>query len=165
MFLFLVGVTLLAMKYFGLFALLCLILSAADHTAPAAGKVVKDVKGSCQILVPESWGVSAENTGSAVLQDASNAIAVVTSQPGQVFKPLTEPMQKLMRIAKDKIFENSAKRIFYQDKTARDLADTNAFSTMVPGKNGTCSARIVFLSGISEEAAKKIALSVGPVPE
>ena len=74
-------------------------------------------------------------------------------------------MQKLMRIAKDKIFENSAKRIFYQDKMARDLADTNAFSTMVPGKNGTCSARVVFLSSVSEETAKKIALSLGPVPE
>jgi hypothetical protein len=154
------------MKYFGLFALLCLMLSAAsDHTAPSAGKLVKDVKGSCQILVPENWTPSNENTGSAVLQDSSNTIAVVTSQPGQVFKPLTESLQKLMRIPKDKMFENSAKRIFYQDKVARDLADTNAFSTMVPGKNGTCSARVVFLSSVSEETAKKIALSVGPVPE
>src|SRR5215467_749955 len=154
------------MKYFGLFALLCLMLSAAsDDTAPSAGKPLKDVKGSCQILVPENWTPSNENTGSAVLQDSSNTIAVVTSQPGQVFKPLTESMQKLMRIPKDKMFENSAKRIFYQDKVARDLADTNAFSTMVPGKNGTCSARVVFLSSVSEETAKKIALSVGPVPE
>ena len=154
------------MKYFGLFALLCLMLSAAsDQTAPSAGKLVKDVKGSCQILVPETWTPSNENTGSAVLQDSSNTIAVVTSQPGQVFKPLTESLQKLMRIPKDKMFENSAKRIFYQDKVVRDLADTNAFSIMVPGKNGTCSARVVFLSNISEETAKKIALSLGPVPE
>jgi len=29
------------------------------------------------------------------------AIAVVTSQPGQVFKPLTESMQKLMRIPRN----------------------------------------------------------------
>ena len=154
------------MKYFGLFALLYSMLpGASDNTAPPAGNVVKDVKGSCQILVPENWTPSSENTGSAVLQDPSNAIAVVTSQPGQAFKPLTEAMHKLMRIPKDKMFENSARRIFYQDKVARDLADTNAFSAMVPGKNGTCSARIVFLSSVSEETAKKIALSVGPVPE
>ena len=121
------------MKYFGLFALLCSMLpGASDNTAPPAGNVVKDVKGSCQILVPENWTPSSENTGSAVLQDPSNAIAVVTSQPGQAFKPLTESMQKLMRIPKDKMFENSAKRIFYQDKVGRDLADTNAFSAMVP---------------------------------
>jgi len=154
------------MNYFGLFALLCSMLpGASDNTAPPAGNVVKDVKGSCQILVPENWTPSSENTGSAVLQDPSNAIAVVTSQPGQAFKPLTEAMQKLMRIPKDKMFENSARRIFYQDKVARDLADTNAFSTMVPGKNGTCSTRVVFLSSVSKETAKKIALSVAPVPE
>ena len=47
-------------------------------------------------------------------------------------------MQRLMPIPKDKLFENSVKRIFYQDKIARNLADANAFSTMVPGKNGTC---------------------------
>ena len=152
------------MKYSGLVALLCLMLSAAsDHTAPSAGKLVKDVKGSCQILVPENWTPSNENTGSAILQDSSNTIAVVTSQPGQVFKPLTESMQKLMGIPKNKMFENSTKRIFYQDRVARDLTDTNAFSTMMPGKNGTCSARVVFLSSVSEETAKKIAFSVGPV--
>ena len=153
------------MKYLELFTLLCLMLSAADNPAPPAGKGVKDVKGSCQIWVPENWTLSDENTGSAVLQDASNAIAVVTSQPGQVFKPLTESMQRLMRIPKDKLFENSAKRIFYQDKIARNSTDTNAFSTMAPGKNGTCSARVVFLPSVSEEIARKIALSVGPVPE
>ena len=107
------------MKYLELFTLLSLMLSgAADNPAPSAGKDVKDVKGSCQIWVPENWILSDENTGSAVLQDASNAIAVVTSQPGQAFKPLTESMQRLMRIPKDKLFENSAKRIFYQDKIA-----------------------------------------------
>jgi len=153
------------MKYSGLLALLCLMLLASDHTAPSAGKLIKDVKGSCQILVPENWTPSNENTGSAVLQDSSNTIAVVTSQPGQVFKPLTESMQKLMGIPKNKMFENSTKRIFYQDRVARDLTDTNAFSTMMPGKNGTCSARVVFLSSVSEETAKKIALSLGPVPE
>ena len=47
-------------------------------------------------------------------------------------------MQRLMRMPKDKLFENSVKRIFYQDKIARNLADTNAFCTMVPGKDGTC---------------------------
>ena len=93
------------MKYLELFTLLCLMLSGADNPAPPAGKGVKDVKGSCQIWVPENWTLSDENTGSAVLQDASNAIAVVTSQPGQAFKPLTESMQRLMRIPKDKLFE------------------------------------------------------------
>ena len=67
-----------------------------------------------------------KSSGSAVFQDPTTGIAVVTSQPGQTFKPLTEAMQKLLRIAKEKLFENTAKRIFYQDKTARDATDSNA---------------------------------------
>jgi len=154
------------MRYFGLCTLFCLILAgASDRTAPPAGKAIKDVKGSCQILVPENWTASGEKAGSAVLTDPSNAIAVVTSQPGQTFKPLTATMLKVLGIPKEKMFENSDKRIFYQDKVARDLTDTNAFSVMAPGKGGTCSARVVFLSSVSEETARKIALSLGPSPE
>ena len=154
------------MRYLGLLALLSLTLpGASEHTTPPAWKTLRDVKGSCQISVPEDWTAAHENSGSAVLQDSSNEIAVVTTQPGQTFKPLTESMQKLMRIPKEKMFENSAMRIFYQDKVARSLEDTNAFSVMVLGKSGTCSARVVFLSSVSEETAKKIALSLGPVPQ
>jgi hypothetical protein len=35
----------------------------------------------------------------------------------------------------------------------------------VPGKAGTCSGRVTFLPSISEDVARKIALSLGPVPE
>jgi len=100
-----------------------------------------------------------------VLRDATTAIAVVTSQPGQAFKALPESLQKLMDIRKEKMFENTAKRIFYQDKTSRSLEDANAFSASVPGKTGTCSCHVSFVPSVSEEIAKKIALSLGPVPE
>jgi hypothetical protein len=154
------------MRYSGLCALFALWLPAMpEQTAPKDWRAVKDAKGACQISVPGDWTQFEENSSSAVLQDASNAIAVVTSQPGQTFKPLTESMQRLMRIPKDKLFENSARRIFYQDRIARDARDTNAFSAMVPGKNGTCSARIVFAAGVSAETAKKIALTLAQAPE
>ncbi len=152
------------MRYLGVFALLSLVFARASDPLPP-GKVVKDTKGSCRILVPDNWTAPEENSGSAVLQDPSNAIAVVTSQPGQTFKPLTATMQRLLGIPKERMIENSETRIFYQDKVARDLTDSNAFSIMVPGKGGTCSARVVFLSTVSAEAARKIALSVAPVPE
>src|SRR5215471_14542889 len=109
------------MRYFGLCALFALWLPAmSDQSAPKDWKVVKESKGACEISVPADWTQSEENSGSAVLQEASNAIAVVTSQPGQTFKPLTEAMQKLLRIPKDRLFENSPRRIFYQDRIARD---------------------------------------------
>lgn len=153
------------MRYWGLFALFCAVLpGASELTAPASWKVVKDAKGSCQILIPEDWTIS-EHPGSAVFRDPSNGIAVVTSQPGQTFQPLTESLQKILALPKDKLFENSAKRIFYQDKISHNMTEPNAFSAMVPGNKGTCSARVVFIAGIPEETARKIVLSVGPVPE
>ena len=154
------------MRYFRVFALFALLLpDAAPESLPTGWKVLKDPKDTCQITVPEAWDSSSDQAGWAVLRDATIAIAVVTSQPGQAFKPLPESLLKMMRIPKERIFENSAKRVYYQDKIAANSSDTKAFSVMVPGKAGTCSSRVVFLPEVSEETARKIALSVGPVPE
>lgn len=135
------------------------------QTMPTGWKVVKDSKSACQIAVLPEWAPWADNTGAAVFQDTTTAIAVVTSQPGQTFKPLPESLQKLLGIRKEKMFENTAKRIFYQDKTSSHSEDPNAYSASVPGNGGTCSCRVVFLPSISQETAKKIVLSLGPVPE
>jgi len=150
------------MRYFRLVAL----FSSLQFLAPAAPipsgwKLIKDSKGTCQIAVPEDWTPS-ESGGSAVLNDASVGIAVVTSQPGQTFKPLTESLQKLLAVRKEKMFENTVKRIFYQDKTSKGPEDPNAYSVSVPGNGGTCSSRIVFLPSIPSELARKIVLSVAP---
>ena len=135
------------------------------QTVPTGWKVVKDSKSACQIAVPSEWAPWADNTGAAVFQDTTTAIAVVTSQLGQTFKPLTEPLQKLIGIPKEKMFENTAKRIFYQDKTSSHPVEPNAYSASVPANGGTCSCRVVFLPSISQETAKKIVLSLGPVTE
>ena len=59
--------------------------------------------------------------------------------------------------------ENTARRIFYQEKISRHADDPNAYSVSVPGKAGTCSGHISALPSVSDETAKKIALSLGPV--
>jgi hypothetical protein len=154
------------MGYFRVFALFALLLpGAASATEPAVWKVLKDSKGACQITVPEAWEFSSDQAGFAVLRDAVTAIAVVTSQPGQAFKPLPESLLKMLGIPKEKIFENSAKRVYYQDKIVASSPDAKAFSVMAPGKAGTCSSRVVFLPEVPDEIARKIALSVGPAPE
>lgn len=148
--------------------LLLLALSlppASAQTVPAGWKVLKDSKNSCQIAVPPDWDPWAENTAAAIYQDPTRAIAVVTSQPGQPFKPLPESIQKLLGIRREKMFENSAKLIFYQDKTSRNSDDQNAYSASVPRSGGTCSCRVAFVPGIPEETVRKIALSLAPVPE
>jgi hypothetical protein len=82
---------------------LSLLASALAQTTPAGWKIVKDSKSVCQIAVPPDWDPLSENTGAAVFQDATTAIAAVTSQAGQAFKPLPETWQKLLGIRKGKL--------------------------------------------------------------
>src|ERR1019366_6967301 len=93
--------------------LLLLVPPTWAQTVPTGWKVVRDSKSACQIAVPPEWAPWADNTGAAVFRDSTTAIAVVTSQPGQTFKPLTEPQKKSFGIPTEKMFENTAKRLFY----------------------------------------------------
>ena len=62
--------------------------TAQTQTVPAGWKVIKEGKGACQIAVPPEWVPFGEMSGAATFHDATTAIAVVTSRPGQEFKPL-----------------------------------------------------------------------------
>ena len=145
--------------------ILLFLPSVSAQVVPARWQIVKDSKNVCQIAVPPDWSPYGDNSGAAVLHEVSTAIAVVTSQPGQAFRPLPESLQKVLDIRKEKMFENTARRLFYQDKTSGNREDPNAYSVSVPGKAGTCSGRVTFLPSVSEDVARKIALSLGPVPE
>lgn len=153
------------MREFAASALVLLCsLGAAAQSGTEGWKPIRDAKGLCQILVPPDWAPLGETSSAAVFHDPSTAIAVVTSQPGQEFKPFTPAFLKTMGVPKDKLFENSAVRIFYQDKTSSGRDDTNAFSSSVPAKNGTCSCRVTILPEVPLETAKKIVLSLSPAP-
>lgn len=141
------------------------VLPAAAQTVPAGWKVLRDSKGACQIAVPPDWVPLTDSSGAAVFHDATTAIAVVTSQPGQIFKPLSESQLRVFGIRKEKLFENTVKRLYYQDKTSRNGEDSNAYSGMVPGRGGTCSCHVVFVPSITEDVARKIALTLGPAAE
>jgi hypothetical protein len=91
---------------------LLLFFRASSQTIPAGWKVVKESKDTCQIAVPPDWVLLEDRSGAAVFQGSTTAIAVVTSQPGQIFKPLPESLQKVLEIRKEKMFENSGKRLF-----------------------------------------------------
>jgi len=145
--------------------ILSLLLPASAQTVPAGWKVVKDSKGACQIAVPQDWDLFSDGAGAAVLHDPATAIAVVTSQPDQSFKPLSESQLRMLDIPKERIFENTAKRVFYQDKTARNAGDTNGYSAMAPAKGGTCSLHLQSVPSVTEDTAKKIVSSLGPAEE
>lgn len=145
-----------------LFLLFC--APSLAQTVPPGWKIVKDSKGTCQIAVPPEWTPLDPATGAAIFQDTTIAIAVVTGQPEQKFLPLTESLQRLLGVRKEKLFENSVKRVFYQDRVSAKPEEPNALGASVPTTTGSCSCRITFLPVVTEETAKKIALSLGPVP-
>ena len=144
---------------------LSLLAGLSAETAPAQWKIVKDSRGLCQIAVPGDWDEISESTGAAVLHDTLTAIAVVTSQPGQAFKPLSEQLQRLLGIRKAALFENTPRRIFYQDKFSKQSGEPNVYDSSVPGKSGTCCCHVLVMPSIAEETAKKIALSLKPVEQ
>ena len=133
------------------------------QVVPTGWQVIKDAKGACQIAVPADWQPFGDVRSAAVFQDSATALAVVTSQPKQTFSPLGENLIRVLNIPKDKLFENSATRVFYQDKTSEGAGDLNGYSVSVPGKGGMCSARLTFLPSVGDTLVRKIALSLGPV--
>jgi hypothetical protein len=144
-------------------ALILLFLpSLRAQTVPAGWRTVTDSRKACQIAVPADWSPYGDNGGAAIFQDVSTAIATVTSQPGQDFAPLSESMQRLLEIPKDRMFENTPKRIFYQEQVSKSKEDPNTYSFSVPGKTGTCSGHVRSLPNVTEEVVRKIALSLGP---
>ena len=154
------------MRICGVFTLLLLLAPPTwAQTVPAGWKVVKDPKATCQIAVPPEWTPWSNNTGAAVYLETTTALAVVTNQPGQEFKALSQSMQKMLDIPKERMFENTAKRVFYQEKVSAGAEDPNAYSASVPGGMGTCSCRVVFLPSISAETVKKIVLTLGLATE
>jgi len=153
------------MREYAIPAMVLLSCLAVSAQTPSGWKTIKDGKSSCQIAVPPEWVPLGESSGAAIYKDSTTAIAVVTSQPGQEFKPLTAGFIRSMGLPKEKIFENSSKRIFYQDQTSRGPDDTSAFSVSVPARSGSCSCHVAFVPAVPEDVAKKVALSLAPVPE
>lgn len=144
---------------------LSLLASFSVETPPSEWKILKDSRNLCQIAVPPDWDEVDESTGAAVLHDTSTAVAAVTSQPGQAFKPLTESLQRLLGIRKAALFENTPRRIFYQDKFSKRSGDPNVYDASVPAKSGTCSCHVAALPIIPEDTVRKIALSLQPAEE
>ena len=137
-------------------------LPLSAQVVPTGWQIIKDAKNACQLAVPADWSVYGESRSAAVLHDSSTALVVVTSQPGQSFGPLTERLLTVLNIGKEKLFENTSKRIFYEDKASHHPADPKWYTFSVPGNNGTCSGRLTFLPSLSDDIARKIVFSLGP---
>jgi hypothetical protein len=119
------------MREYAIAVLILLNLPLAAQVAPSGWQIVKDSKNACQLAVPPDWSLYGESHSAAVLHDASTALVVVTSQPGQAFAPLSERLKSILNISKEKLFENTANRIFYEDKSSAHPADPKWYTFSV----------------------------------
>ena len=153
------------MREYAIAVLILLNLPLAAQVAPSGWQIVKDSNNACQLAVPPDWSLYGESHSAAVLHDASIALVVVTSQPGQAFAPLSERLKSILNISKEKLFENTANRIFYEDKSSAHAADPKWYTFSVPGKSGTCSGKLNFLPSLPDDLARQIVFSLGPALE
>jgi hypothetical protein len=153
------------MREYTIAVLILLNTPLAAQVVPSGWQIVKDSRNACQLAVPPDWSMYGESRSAAVLHDTSTALVVITSQPGQAFAPLTERLKSILNIIKEKLFENTASRIFYEDNSSAHPADPKWYTFSVPGKNGTCSGHLTFLPSLQDDLARQIVFSLGPVVE
>jgi hypothetical protein len=140
------------------FALILLVLIASTVLNAQSGwKTVKDETGSCQISVPPTWTPLSQP---GFVNSPQHIATVVTS--GMNFKPFDALTLKMLGI--DKLFENSATRIFYVTKPGGNPLHVG-YHVEVPGKaHSSCIAEIALPPNTLEDDAKKIALSLSRTP-
>jgi hypothetical protein len=126
---------------------------------PAGWKTMKDEKGTCQLSVPADWKPHQQIPGLSTAPDQSDALVV--SHEGKKLKPMMEAVQKMAGV--DKMLENTEQRVFYAGKTGtafRGQPVLTGYDVTIPGKGGTCSAKITIVQGVPEELVKKIAATL-----
>jgi hypothetical protein len=124
---------------------------------PSGWKVVKDRQGACQLAVPADW--SADKLMPSFVQSPDGKSNAVPHglRAGQTFpdamalaKQVTPP---------SKIIEESAKRVWYTYQGAGTPGGGTDWYVGVAGST-ICTAQISFKSPVTEDTAKKIALSL-----
>lgn len=143
-----------AMKFTLLFALL---LVTTDLNAQSGWKTVKDKTGSCQISVPPNWTLLSV----AGYVNSPQRTTTMLISGNTRFSPFSAGTLKVLNV--DKVFENSATRIFYVGKPGGN-PPLVSYHVEAPGKVNACIAQITLPLNTLEEDAKKIALSLSKTP-
>ena len=143
------------------FAFVVSLSFLATQTAPAQTKALKDGKSVCQVLVPADWQPDSDIPG--IARDPKNLISVtVMWEQDYKVAPMTEMAIQMSSV--EKMFENTAQRIFYQGKAVTfGPVPKTPWTVYTPApQKGACHCAISMQPGADEQAAKKVALTLGP---
>ena len=116
-------------------------------------------EGTCVMSVPADWKANPMLKSDVSTADAS-AGAVIHTDAGVTTLAGIKPLL-LQSLKPVKTFEDSSQRWWFQ---YRNGSGTTSWYVGVPGKHGVCGAQIGFKQAAMTDTARKIALSVGPVP-
>ena len=135
-------------------------LSAAAHTLSAQTKAFKDKNGTCQVLLPADWQLD-DITGEMKDPKSLIRVSVFWERDAKV-EPYSAMAMDMNNV--EKMFENTAQRIFYQEKPIKfGPVPTYAYTVYTPApQKGACHGAISMKPGADEPAAKQIALTLGP---
>ena len=134
---------------------------ASGASIPGGWITIKDAKNLCQAGVPADFKPQPGLTSLA--QGPGDMISIqIVVLPGKTVKPYSEASQKALSITK--MFENTANRVFYpMDPAKKDGSVLAEWRVNVNVNGGMCSASMMLKKGASEDLARKIADTLGPV--
>lgn len=127
----------------------------AASPVPAGWKLVKDHRGSCQMIVPVEWkgGVSAASS------EDHQAKASIHLLPGKNWEDSKEMAQQVM--APTQVIEDSAIRLWYA--YGNNGGETDWYIS-VPSPLGPCTGQVAFKNETLADTARLIATSVAAAP-
>jgi len=138
-------------------SILLMLIVSIDLNAQSGWKTVKDKTGSCQISVPPTWTLLAQPGAANSPQQTTTMLISGMSR----FSQFSAGTLKMLNV--DKVFENSATRIFYVGKPSGN-PPLVSYHVEIPGKVHSCIAQITLPPNTLEDDAKKIALSLSKTP-
>ena len=141
----------------GILILALIVPAQTALNAQAGWKTMQDKTGSCQISVPPTWTLLSL-PGHVNSPQGTTTMLISGNRP---FRPFSDETIKVLNV--DKVFENSATRIFYVGKPSGNPAYVN-YHVEAPGKVNSCIAQITLQPHSLEDDAKKIALSLSKTP-
>lgn len=134
---------------------------AVAQQAPAGWKVMKSEKASCQVAVPGDWAIdNAFQTASSPNKLLS--VSILHEKDVDTGPSVSDDL-RIAAYSPVKVFENTSKRVFLEDKAAvlGPAKPGRKFVAFVPhSSKGICQAILSLKSGGPEELAKQVVLTV-----
>jgi hypothetical protein len=141
-------------------AVLAMLIATAAQAPAGDGQVYKSDKGTCQVTLPADWKI-----GDFGASDPKRTLTVTVFHE-QDFKVEKADEMTLKGVYQaEKVFENSAQRVFVESKTQAfgPIPAGRKWQVVVPAvPKGACQTFIIFNDGASEDAARGIAMSLKP---